>query len=395
MALYFLKGEENPPPSPSGITPVAKKGDQVRTGLLTAGLIAILAASVIEASGFLRPWESRLPELLGLPSPVRAGTVFLSLPDTSGGEPDPMDTILLLRGLSMLHPSLILLATQHPPEGDVARLFQGVKDRLREQGIRLAEASIPSPESLWQPVPLCRYLPPGSLCQNRHDGSLPSVAGKAPAEGGGYCPDLSGTDPGILPLLAITSSGEIAGSIWWKGLMQGQPNAPVWLLADHLLLLPNHAALPFSSGGIRIPSDLAVPGSVSSEDFLLRMEERERGSLRPDFDSLWDRSVVVIGPSSLLPMASVLNTLRHMTALGAFSLTWQIALMISLSLLLIVLFSLRRRTALILTGMLVAAALTGTLWSLRQGILPPILPWVVASAFSIAAPLTGRGGVEH
>ena len=298
-----------------------------------------------------------------------------------------MDVALVLRGLSMLHPSLILLASEHPASGESAQLLQGVKDQLREKGIPLTEAVPPTPESLWRPVPLCRYFPPGFAERKE---SLPLVVGSAPAEGSFRVLGPSSQDPGILPLLSTTASGEIAGSLWWNALMQGQPNAPVWLLADHLLLFPNHTALPLITGGLSVPHDLAVPRSITSDDFLLRMEEHERGSLSPDFDSLWDHAIVVVGPSSLLPMTSALVSLRNITALGALNLATQAGIMIFLIVIVLAVAALSWRESFLLTGILLMIGCLGSWWCLRQGTLPPILPWGVAMTFSLLGILTKR-----
>jgi hypothetical protein len=375
MALYFLKGERDLPKNPPLEQEDRKPNSRARTILLTAGIVAILLAALIQASGLLHPRESRLPKLLGIPSPVQTRTVFLSLPIGADGGTDPMDVALVLRGLSMLHPSLILLASTHPISGDAAQLLQGLKDQLREKGIPLVEATSPPAESLWRPVPLCRYLPPGL---SERTSSLPPVSGTAPAEGTlRYLPDAT-AKPGILPLLACTDSGEIIGSLWWEGVMKGQPNAPVWLLADRLLLLPNHAPLLFAMGGLRIPRDLPLPRSVTSDDFLLKMEEKERGSLSPDFDSLWEHAVVVVGPPSLLPMASALAAIRESTAWGALPLIWQGVILLILIGVVTCVFFQPQRPALLLVSALFIMGLSGAWWSLQHGLLPPILPWSVA-----------------
>jgi len=390
MAIYFLKGDQHLPEKKTVADSEEKPWRVARASVLIAGIIAIVLATMIEATGLLRPWESRLPELLGLPSPIKDGTVFLSLPDGTGEGNDSMDVALVLRGLSMLHPSMILLATEHPASGESAQLLQGVKDQLREKGIPLTEAMPPTPESLWRHVPLCRYFPPGF---SERKESLPLVAGSALAEGSFRVLALPSQDPEILPLLSATASGEIAGSIWWEVLLQGQPNAPVWLLADHLLILPNHAAFPLARGGLSIPHDLAVPRSVTSDDFLLRMEERERGSLSPDFDSLWDHAIVVVGSSSLLPMTSALVSLRNITALGALSLAAQAGIMLLLMAIVLAILTVRRRESLIIMALLLIVSCLGSWWSLRHGILPPIISWGVALVVCITGILIKKRSI--
>jgi len=326
--------------------------------------------------------------MVGIPLPLLAPTVFLSLPEGEGGESDPMDMALVLRGLSMLHPSLILLASTSSASGDPGQLLRGVKEQLQKQGIALCEVARPSPESLWKPVPLCRYFPPGI---SRRDDSLPPLPGRALPEGTLRNLPQPPDDPVILSLLSAASNQEIAGSLWWEGLLHGQPNAPVWLLGDRLLLLPNHAALPFVRGGLRIPRELDVPRSVASDDFLLKMEERERGILSPGFDSLWDHAVVLVGPPSLLTMASALATLRKMTAPGGFPLVWQAGIMLFLTSYVWLVQSVPRGKGFLVMAILLLVGLSGCWWSIRHGILPPILPWGMALTVGIAGLLAARG----
>jgi hypothetical protein len=388
MALYFLKEEKDLPASPPTHDAEHVRGERSRRIIPIMAVLAVLLAGLVEASGLLRPRESLLPGLIGIPSPARARTVFLSLPDGRDGA-DPMEVALLLRGLSMLHPSVILLAPEHPASGDAARFVEGVKGQLAEKGIRLVEAVRPSPESLWRPVPLSRYLPPG--ISDRKE-SLPVIPGTAPAEGTLRYIQEPPPKPGNLSLLSVTATGELAGSLWWEGLMQGQPNAPAWLLADHLLLLPNHAPLPSAGGSLSTPRVPALLRTVTSDDFLLRMEERERGGISPDFDSLWEDAVVVVGPSSMQRGAADLASLRGTTILGAFTLAAQAIIMVLLSGIVLILFFLPKIPALSLTAFLLLTGILGSWWSLRQGILPPILPWAAAITSAVTLCLIRKPG---
>jgi len=386
MALYFEKHAR------PGETPLpAKATDRpsllVRRLALAAGMTVILIAGVTQACGLLLPWEIRISNVLGFPSPAltaRAPTVFLSLPEGTGGETADMDTALVLRGLSMLHPSLVLLAAEQPTSADSKKLLQGMKDRLLEKGISLVTAVKPTEQRVWRPVPLCRYLPPPLLGGKE---PLPLIAGNALPEGTLRCLELPEQESRLLPLLSITASGEIVGSLWWEGLMHGQPHASAWLLADRVLLLPNHAALPFTKGGLLIPHNPAPAHTLPSDDFLLKMEERERGSLSPDFDSLWEHAVVVVGPPSLLPMTSALSTIREISAWRAMSLVWQGVIIVLLIGIVTCVFFMPQRAALLLVSVLFIAGFSGGYWALLHGLLPPILPWgaaLLAAAISIA-----------
>lgn len=384
MPLYFLKGEQSLPSQTS-----ERRLSSARRHLLSAGILAIMVAAVIQACGLPLALESRLPELLGLPSPHTprlAKVVFLPLTTDGSNDSILMETALVLRGLAMLHPSLVLLAAEKPTSADSEKLLENVKHHLREQGIPLLEGIAPSAESLWRPVPLCRYLLPRF---SEAKESLGTVPGSAPPEGSFL--SLPQEESASLPLLSITSSGEIVGSLWWKGLMHGQPKAPVWLLADHLLLLPNHTVLRFAQGGVAIPRVVPEVPSLASDEFLLRMEERERGNLSPEFDSLWENTIVVVGPASLHTMVSALSFFRGMTARGSLSLTGQGVLMVVLMMLLCVVFSLRQRPALLLAAALLVVGALGCCWALSQGVIPPILPWVVTLAAALAGSFAGKG----
>jgi hypothetical protein len=389
MALYFIKEEKSSTPDPS------KTGTNhsVRRLLLILGILAILIAGVIQASGLLLAWESRLPALLSLPSPKVAPTIFIPLSAlANSSEADSnsdMDTTLVLRGLSMLHPSLVLLASQVPSSSDAELLLGGVKMQLRDKGIALIEGMAPDSLNRWHPVPLCRYLLPRPLASKE---SLPLIAGSAPPEGTlRSLPSATKESPAAsLALLSATSNGEIVGSLWWEGLLHAQPNAPVWLLADRLLLLPNHAALPCSQGNLALPRNMPVVPTVASEDFILKMEEHERGSANPDFDSLWQNALVVIGPPSLQPLVAAMTALRSMTAWAAFTLIAQLAIVVTLLILVSFTLLLPQKSALLLTIVLLLGGILGSWWSFHHGILPPILPWIIALVISTAAILSRR-----
>jgi hypothetical protein len=133
----------------------------------------------------------------------------------------------------------------------------------------------------------------------------------------------------------------------------------------------------------------AVP-TVASEDFILKMEEHERGSASPDFDSLWQNALVVVGPPSLQPLVAAMTALRSMTAWASFTLIVQLAIVVTLLILVWLTLLLPQKSALLLTVVLLLGGILGSWWSLQHGILPPILPWILALVVSAAAILSRR-----
>lgn len=383
MSLYFLKEETTPPA-------VENAGTQERRHPLARILLAsvvILVAAGVQASGLLLPQEIRLLRLLGIAFPPPSPTILLTLATGENGHPDPMEAALALRGLSMLHPALILHATGIAPATESNQLLEGLKEQVRERGIPLIEAKVakdPAETVTYRPVPLCRYRTPG---QTEGKDRLPVVSGSAPPEGTARYFPGEATRPGFLPLLFRTTTREIAGSLWWDALLQGSPNAPVWLVADRFLILPNHTVLLFTEGGTAATETTEGFHPVPLDDFLLRIEEKERGSLSPGFDALWDGAVVVIGPSSLEPAVRSLTGLRALASRGALSLTNQLILSVLLVALAATALSLIRRPAVGVALLILLGGAAAGWWCLHQGILPPILPWIAALAGATAGVL--------
>jgi hypothetical protein len=380
MTLYFLK-EETPGTSPK--IPETKPRSMRHWGLF-ASIVAILVSALIQGAGFFLPMESLLPGMLGIQPPPKSRTVLLAVDTSTDGTINPMDEALVLRGLAILHPSLIIMAAETEASGgDSQRLIDIGKARLREQGISLIEGTSPAAHILWRPVSLCRYTPP---IRSGSGKSLPLLEGMAPPEGTcRWLPSPPSSSPGKLPLLARTAAGGIVASIWWEGLLHGRSTTPVSLLDDRLLILPNNALL-LMEGGRTSPGCVSdAVETYSTDDFLLRMEERERGTSQADFDAVWERSVVVVGPPSLEGNVAAMSALRKMTSWGGISLTWQFLITAALIACVWVLHVLPRKTALLMTLALLLGGIGTGWWCIRRGILPQLLPWLAGVTVALGA----------
>lgn len=338
----------------------------------TAALLILLAAAV-QIIGMPFSLECRIVSGMGIPSPACAETILLSLPPSSSDPCDPMDLALALRGLSMLGPSLILLPETTNPTPEQAGLLNSVKARLRELGIPLFETAKDISSTAYRPVPICRYSP--SWCTQ--EPKIHEPAGSAPADGTMRFPTARHEEEGKLTLLARNRTGELLGTVWWDGLMKGQPSAPVWMLADRFLILPNHDVMAIDGGCVTVHQGKS-PRTVPFEDFLLRMEERERGTLSPRFDELWHGAVVVVSSGEDLPSVTKLASLRETFCRGSLSVTGQILSSVLLSMMTFAAFLTRGTVRNILTVMIVAGVGIASAWILFQGIMPPLLPWLTA-----------------
>ena len=375
MALYVFK-ERKPSATPA-------QGSAPRWPV-PAAILVIVVAAFIQILGIPHPIECRFAALIGVHPQQTSGTILLSLPSSSGLT-DPMDLALALRGLSMLHPSVILIPSAIETTPEQVGMINSVKSRLKEQRIPVVEVGLDLPETHYRPLPLCRY----SLST---PSNMPSLVGSAPGDGSLRFSTAGRDALGILPLLAQSSSGEMAGSVWWEGLMANQPNAPAWLFLDRWLLLPNHDVLSLDRGCVSIES--SIPAQVVAlEDFLLKMEEHERGTLSPGFDARWDRAVVIVASADKSPQVASLAAIREMTQWPSLSVTTQLLSAILLSTMTALAFLIRGRLRIAIVLLVILCVASTATYLLLQGIIPPLLPWTLAGLLSAASLLaTTRHG---
>ena len=151
-------------------------------------------------------------------------------------------------------------------------------------------------------VPLCLYDPPSFICSPCTLETLPGMISNK--DRGCFLPVARSDQPGI-QLFAQTNRGEAAGSIWWELLQElmhpnggviSAENAPVWLLGGRLLVFPGRATVFLTKHGmmpITNRSDIP-PKAMTQEDFLLGIEQKERGEKSPDFETFWNLSLIHI-----------------------------------------------------------------------------------------------------
>ena len=133
---------------------------------------------------------------------------------------------------------------------------------------------------------------------------------------------------------------------------------------------------------------------VPLDDFLLKIEEMERGGVSPDFDSLWDNSLVVIAPPGDAATATLIASLRERLAPTRFPVIAQ-ALLALLWIVVVILFphllSRMGRFAegpfriLLPVAMIVASVLVSVM-AFSHGVILPLIPAVIVSLFLMIFP---------
>lgn len=329
MALYFLRTDP--------ATASTKTDSRRRFSWISYfGALLIVTAAIIQGTGLDRISIPVVCELLPPKFLPPSPRVLLLAMDRDPEGFEPLDLAMALRGLAKLNPARVIINGKIHLQSDSLTMLEGVRERLRHEGIDLIEGTLASPETLWRPVPICTYSPPSSF---HLEIPLPRVAGRSAAEGKScFLPSGDEKIPTSLPLLATTDSGEIAGSIWWEAMKPQKPNGPTWLLGGTMLLFPNHAPLLIDSGGVRTHST-SMTTMVPMDLFLLRIEEKERGTISPDFESLWDHTTVVIGSADDIHLTGSFHSILRNIYFNRLPLLLQSLLTL---LLIIVLFTTRR-----------------------------------------------------
>jgi|688.fasta_scaffold192938_2 hypothetical protein len=378
MALYYLQ-EDAPSTGSSG-----SKGSKENKGkgasrgrwIAYVGAVLIAAATFLQSLG-LEPVPLLLSQATRfLPSgflPATPKIIWLSMQPESGGFV-PLDIAMALRGLGKLNSSRIVILGKVNKDPDSLTLLEGIQGHLRENGIRITEECLPSGESLWRPVPLSRYTPPAAFIL---ESPLLGIDGKVVPEGMQSFPQ--GYGELTFPLFRITDAGDVAGSVWWEMLLPTKITGPFWLLGGRLLLFPNHAPLLLSDGALRIIPPESPVMVMPLDLFLLRIEEKERGMIRPDFETLWQGATVVLGEAGNEDSISRITTLRENMAIGRLPLIVQA--MIAAILMIALLCSGRSsRTNRIYSALaLLVISIGAGIICLHQGLLLPILPVIVTA----------------
>jgi hypothetical protein len=282
-------------------------------------MVLIAATALLQAAGLLWPVERLLASPWRMHGGVPSNRLILLSLERKEGCFSPMDLGLALRGLRMLHPQRILVNGEIREE-EAAPPLSGLRKSIRDTGIDLVEGVFPCGKARYRPVPLSCYDPPleGVL-------SGPEVIpGSTPADGtdrylsGSWVP-LS--HPEGISLFSRTLPDGYAGSLCWEALNPFPGVGPLWLLFGRFLLLPNHALLLIPPP-VRSSSE-AKPMTVPLDDFLLKIEEKERGTVSPGFEEPWAGSVVIVGAPEDEAAVSAISDLRQRLGVGRLPLIMQ------------------------------------------------------------------------
>lgn len=336
MSLYYLKGSESQ--HSSGYERVSA-GEQQRMGiegwlLLILASLFIMSAAILQGvdRGLLWNWERQL--IGSLPAgwqPASPKMVLLTMGEESGGF-NSLDLAMALRGLGKFHPAHILIHGRIAPVSikEPLPLLQGVLARSVEEGMEIIIPQSPTPESIWKFLPICSYQPPALFGPQVQWPILPGHV--TPSGKDSFLPNDKA--PSALTLLALADDGAMCGSLWWHAITSFIPRSvagPTWLLGSRLLIFPNHSTLLLNEEGAVTGESLLSPIDckvVPLADFLLKLEQKERGTLSPNFETLWENATVIIGPPTDLSRVSLLASLQTRLALRSLPLVVQTALLI-------------------------------------------------------------------
>jgi hypothetical protein len=353
---------------------------------LLVGVFLILLTGGFQLAGYCWPLEQRF--LKALPSGLlpasfsHSPVVLLELNAGSDGFA-AMDIALALRGLSLLHPDRVLLDGRIAEEKEAIPLLPGVLDRLKKDpSMVLVLPHAGGVQSVFQPIPLTRCPP----CTNLFPWQ--KVQGKAlapvhdPVEGA-YLPAPQEKDQD-LPLLAMTDDGSVIGSLWWWALPSEVTASPSYLFFGKIFLSSTATFFWITPSGAYHPlSDLRVK-PLSLDDFLLRVEQKEQGTISPGFDALWNKAVVIIGTSAEEGRATALADLLRATGIRPLSFVSQTVITFGWVLLFLLIQELHLRASFRFTRWIfppvILIALIGiTLCLLPHGILLPFLPGLIVA----------------
>jgi len=389
MALYYLK-ESDDGGTPVAPTALVKPKDISSPILSIAFGSIILLATFVQLLGLTWLFEEHL--FLSLPPsilpnyPPTPAIRPLELPATNGTLAS-LDVAMALRGLGKLHPARILIAGKVTSDKESEQLLLGVLNTIRAEGIDIIQVQESSPAAEYHSVALCRYDLPYWISAPLR---LESVPGKI-SNKGQYCFLPASADPsGALQLFAETNHGEIVGSIWWEifreisrlGSMKPSPDiSPVWLLGGRLLVFPERSPVFLTDRG-SLPlkesrSDKVKSPTPRLENFLLGIEQKERGEKSAPFDMQWNDGLVVLCQESDLSSLETLQQLESQRAWRHLSWITQIVIGVGCIILLLIGVRSRRTPSLILAVLVTVTTLAATMLALRHGIL---IPWL-APAF--------------
>ena len=272
----------------------------------TLGILLILSLGASESFGLFHREEQYLVRHLPVRFQQEAQPVILLTLEKGPQGFSPLDVAMALRGLGKFHPRCILLNGTIQAEQGAVPLLPGIVSKMQAiPGLKLILPQVPAPEAEFQSLALVRY----SLSSTPV--AWPRLEGIAsPGSGAAYLPPATWfSADASLPLLATAAHGVPVGSLWWWALPESLLQSPPLLLFNTHLFLNHRTQLQLTPDGSLPPVTLGEFIQMPLDDFLLQIETKEQGSISPTFDSLWDKSTILIGAGTDVTNAAALASL--------------------------------------------------------------------------------------
>ena len=346
---------------------VSEEGWKVPWRLLPS-VFLIAALTLMTGGGLFTSIEGYL--VSSLPKSLKSNVpnvVMLSLGNRIGTL-DAMDVALSLRGLFLLQPRSITICEHMESAPDAAPITPAIAHRITQferRGTPVNQSGTSSSgESPKETILRCVPSPK----------SIPSF----PFKIAGGAVNNERVDSTALPLFFQSANGITEGTVWWNAIdPKWRIPSPV-LLFGRILILNNFCPLPLNGyGGLSLPYSLK-PRTVILDDFLFRMEEKERGTINPGFEGIFHDAVVFIAPGQDLDQVATMATLLDLLSYSRLSPLLQGILSLSWVLLICFSFVLRPRSRIYVGGFLLASLIAATFILLRQGVLLPVEPGLAA-----------------
>ena len=361
---------------------VSPQGGLPMRRLILWGGLLVLLTGLLQAVGLL--WRADqlligiLPERL---LPKIPGVVLVELP-MSDSRFRAMDVAMSLRGIARMHPLSVLVDGSIGEEETPAPILPGLIDRLRNDPrnpLPILLPTPPSPESMYRELGLQLH---GSPSLNAV--GWPRLEGSCSPGGVGMFLSPVEKKSGFLPLLGVTGNNGVIGSLWWWSLPRNPENSPD-LYVRHSLIFSNRSTLWLDgSGGFSALSAIKSAHGVRHielDDFLLKMEQKERGTIRADFESLFENSIVILGSNESLARAVTFEFLVKQTSLSRPPF-WIQAVLAALCVLFLLLFAPLPPVIRFLGGTVILGAMVfGMLLLVQIGIFLPVSCGIVAWIF--------------
>jgi hypothetical protein len=384
MALYYLQGSPEENREYRSVT-------CLQHVILWFGIASMIGLSLLQGFGVFWNGEREVIHLIPKEWRPEVPKVILLQLDKEEAGFKPLDVAMALRCLEKLHPAEVVFSGMIASDPETTPLLDDLFARTSQEKIKLVRPILPSQEAQYRPVRLVCYDPPNSLGLTSRFETLPgSVSNKGD---GFFLPEPLSHQGAKLPFFAQTKYGEVIPSLWWGSLMDGKtPSSDIlWLFGGRILLLPNHGTLFMDGAGSAIPVPREGGRIIPFDDFLLQMEQKERGNLSPGFDALWNQSLIVIGTNEDTEQVALFSALAEKISWAHLPPLWQCTEVAMLVVLVLLLHQRRLSLRIVVAMMILLGTIATTILCARHSLLVPFLP-SLAAGFLLLLP--ARPGVS-